>query len=354
MIHRLHIGLVVKFESIESVSRSEANDQSERVKVSENIVVLDGYTLNPGDITWEGFENIGPVTVYDRTPTDQIIQRAQGFSNILTNKTVLSRQILQNLPDASYIGVLATGYDNVDLVAAREQNITVTNIPTYGTDSVAQHATALLMELVRQPALHANAVKNGQWSASSDYCFALAPITELSGKTLGIIGIGRIGQAFARIGAAMGMTIVAHDEFPPPTEALNGLDVSYRDMDTVFSEADVISLHCPLTDLTKHLVNERRLALMKPDAILINTSRGPLVDNEALAAALNNEQIGGAGLDVLDVEPPPVDNPLISAKNCIITPHISWYSKASRQRLMDIAVANLSSYLSGAHTNVVN
>ena len=322
--------------------------------MSNNIVVLDGYTLNPGDITWEGFENIGTVTVYDRTPHDQILGRAQGFSNILTNKTALPREILENLPEASYVGVLATGYDNVDLIAAREQNITVTNIPTYGTDSVAQHATALLMELVRQPALHANAVKDGQWSASPDFCFALAPITELSGKTLGIIGIGRIGQAFARIGAAMGMTIIAHDEFPPTDEALNGLNVTYSDMDTVFSKADVISLHCPLTELTKHLVNERRLALMKPDSILINTSRGPLVDNEALAAALNSYQIGGAGLDVLDVEPPPADNPLITAKNCIITPHISWYSKASRQRLMDIAVSNLDSYLGGTHTNVVN
>ena len=322
--------------------------------MSNNIVVLDGYTLNPGDITWEGFENIGTVTVYDRTPHDQILGRAQGFSNILTNKTALPREILENLPEASYVGVLATGYDNVDLIAAREQSITVTNIPTYGTDSVAQHATALLMELVRQPALHANAVKDGQWSASPDFCFALAPITELSGKTLGIIGIGRIGQAFARIGAAMGMTIIAHDEFPPTDEALNGLNVTYSDMDTVFSKADVISLHCPLTELTKHLVNERRLALMKPDSILINTSRGPLVDNEALAAALNSYQIGGDGLDVLDVEPPPADNPLITAKNCIITPHISWYSKASRQRLMDIAVSNLDSYLDGTHTNVVN
>ncbi len=315
---------------------------------------MDGYTLNPGDISWSGFEALGQTTVYDRTSPEETIKRASGFEYVLTNKTVLSREVLSELPDIKYIGVLATGYDNVDILAAREQQIAVTNIPTYGTDSVAQHATALLMELVRQPALHATAVRNGKWSESPDFCFSLSPISELSGKTLGIIGIGRIGQAFARIGKAMGMNILAHDEFPPAEAAVSDLEVEFTDMDSVFKRADIISLHCPLTDKTKHLVNSKRLSIMKTDSLLINTSRGPLVDNEALANALNTGQIGGAGLDVLDVEPPPIDNPLLTAANCLITPHISWYSKASRERLMDIAVKNLENYISGKSTNVIN
>ena len=315
---------------------------------------MDGYTLNPGDISWSGFEALGQTTVYDRTSPEETIKRASGFEYVLTNKTVLSREVLSELPDVKYIGVLATGYDNVDILAAREQQIAVTNIPTYGTDSVAQHATALLMELVRQPALHATAVRNGKWSESPDFCFSLSPISELSGKTLGIIGIGRIGQAFARIGKAMGMNILAHDEFPPAEAAVSDLEVEFTDMDSVFKRADIISLHCPLTDKTKHLVNSKRLSIMKTDSLLINTSRGPLVDNEALANALNTGQIGGAGLDVLDVEPPPIDNPLLTAANCLITPHISWYSKASRERLMDIAVKNLENYISGKSTNVIN
>ena len=322
--------------------------------MASKIVVLDGYTLNPGDISWSGFEALGQTTVYDRTSPEETIKRASGFEYVLTNKTVLSREVLSELPDIKYIGVLATGYDNVDILAAREQQIAVTNIPTYGTDSVAQHATALLMELVRQPALHATAVRNGKWSESPDFCFSLSPISELSGKTLGIIGIGRIGQAFARIGKAMGMNILAHDEFPPAEAAVSDLEVEFTDMDSVFKRADIISLHCPLTDKTKHLVNSKRLSIMKTDSLLINTSRGPLVDNEALANALNTGQISGAGLDVLDVEPPPIDNPLLTAANCLITPHISWYSKASRERLMDIAVKNLENYISGKSTNVIN
>ncbi len=322
--------------------------------MASEIVVLDGYTLNPGDISWSGFEALGQTTVYDRTSPEETIKRASGFEYVLTNKTVLSREVLSELPDVKYIGVLATGYDNVDILAAKERQIPVTNIPTYGTDSVAQHATALLMELVRQPAIHATAVRNGQWSESPDFCFSLSPISELSGKTLGIIGIGRIGQAFARIGKAMGMNILAHDEFPPAEAAVSDLEVEFTDMDSVFKRADIISLHCPLTDKTKHLVNSGRLSMMKTDSLLINTSRGPLVDNEALANALNTGQIGGAGLDVLDVEPPPRDNPLLAAANCLITPHISWYSKASRERLMDIAVKNLASYIGGNSANVVN
>ncbi len=321
--------------------------------MAARIVVLDGYTLNPGDLSWSDLDQFGDVVVHDRTPATAVVERAAGFRFALTNKTPFSGETLAQLPDLHYVGVLATGYDVVDLTAAKARGIVVTNVPTYGTDSVAQHATALLLELVRQPALHAAAVRSGAWSESGDWCFPLAPITELSGKVLGIVGIGRIGRALARIGAAMGMSIIAYDEYPPDAEALAGLAVEFVEMDDLFRRADAISLHCPLTPATEHLVNVERLGLMKPGAVLLNTSRGPLVDNQALAAALHAGQIGGAGLDVLDVEPPPPDNPLLQAPNCIITPHVAWYAQAARQRLMDVAVSNLGAFLAGAPVNTV-
>ncbi len=283
--------------------------------MADRIVVLDGYTLNPGDISWEGFEEFGDVTVYDRTPAETILERAAGARFLLTNKIPLDAESLAALPDLAYIGVMATGYNVVDVLAAKERGVVVTNVPTYGTDSVAQHATALLLELARQPALHAAAVREGQWSSSVDWCFSLAPINELSGKVMGIVGIGRIGRALARIGAAMGMTIIAHDEYPPDAEALAGLDVEFTELDDLFRRADAVSLHCPLTPETERLVNAERLALMKPTAFLLNTSRGPLVDNQALADALKAGTLAGAGLDVLDEEPPPADNPLLTAPN---------------------------------------
>ena len=321
--------------------------------MADRIVALDGYTLNPGDISWSGFDEFGDVTVHDRTPAAAIIERAAGCRYVLTNKIPFTAETLDQLPDLAYIGVLATGYNVVDVAAAKQRGIVVTNVPTYGTDSVAQHATALLLELARQPALHAAAVRQGAWTQSIDWCFALAPITELSGKTLGIVGIGRIGRAFARIGAAMGMSILAYDEFPPDAEALAGLDVEFTDLDDLFRRADAVSLHCPLTPATERLVNADRLALMKPTAYVLNTSRGPLVDNQALADALTAGKIAGAGLDVLDEEPPPADNPLLSAPNCLITPHVAWYARASRQRLMDIAVDNLRAFVDGAPMNTV-
>ena len=321
--------------------------------MTDRIVVLDGYTLNPGDISWSGFDEFGEVTVYDRTEPADLLERAAGARFLLTNKVSLNLESLLALPDLAYIGVMATGYNVVDVPAARKRDIVVTNVPTYGTDSVAQHATSLLLELARQPALHADAVRNGVWTNSEDWCFTLAPISELSGKTLGVVGIGRIGRAFARICAAMGMTIIAHDEFPPSKEALEGLDVEFTGVDDLFSRADVVTLHCPLTPATEHIVNAQRLELMKPTAYVLNTSRGPLVDSAALAEALQKGTIAGAGLDVLDVEPPPADNPLISAPNCLITPHIAWYARASRQRLMDIAVENVRAFVDGAPVNTV-
>ena len=321
--------------------------------MADRVVVLDGYTLNPGDISWSGLEEFGEVRVHDRTPDDAILARAAGARFALTNKTPLSAATLARLPELAYIGVLATGYNIVDVAAATERGIVVTNVPTYGTDSVAQHATSLLLELVRQPALHAAAVREGAWTLSDDWCFALTPISELSGKTFGVVGIGRIGRALARIAAAMGMSIIAHDAYPPDAAALDGLSVEFTEMDDLFRRADVISLHCPLTPETEHLVNAERLALVKPTTYLLNTSRGPLVDNEALADALRDGRIAGAGLDVLDVEPPPADNPLLTAPNCLITPHIAWYARASRQRLMDIAVDNVRAFVAGAPINTV-
>ncbi|MEE9211723.1 MAG: D-2-hydroxyacid dehydrogenase [Phycisphaeraceae bacterium] len=322
--------------------------------MARRIVVLDGYTLNPGDIDWGPFEAIGQVTVHDRTADDQIVCRAAGAACVLTNKTPLSAHMLAQLPQLRYIGVLATGYNIVDVEAANQRNIVVTNVPTYGTDSVAQHATALLLELARRVSIHNRAVHEGKWSTSADWCFALAPITELTGLTLGVVGLGRIGLAVARIAAAMGMNIIAFDTHQLSPNELDGLQIEYKSIDEVFSESDAISLHCPLTDQTHHLVNAERLAMMKPTAVLINTSRGPLVDNDALARALRDGTIGGAGLDVLDVEPPAADNPLIGLPNCIITPHLAWYAQAARKRLMNIAAENLKAFVRGNPINVVN
>jgi glycerate dehydrogenase len=322
--------------------------------VTDRIVVLDGFTLNPGDISWDAFEPFGELTVHDRTPDAAIFERAASARYLITNKTPLTAETMAQLPDLAYIGILATGYNVVDLAAAAARDIVVTNIPTYGTGSVAQHATALLLELVRQPARHSDAVHAGAWTASEDWCFALTPITELNGKVLGIVGIGRIGRAVARIGAAMGMTILAHDEYPPDAATLAGLGVEFTTIADLFRRADVVSLHCPLTPQTDRLVNAERLALMKPTALILNTSRGPLVDSQALADALTSGGIAGAGLDVLDLEPPPADHPLLGAPNCLITPHIAWYARASRQRLMDTAIANLRAFIDGSPINAVS
>lgn len=313
------------------------------------IVVLDGYTLNPGDLSWKGLEALGTCTVHDRTPADQIVERAADADVLMTNKTVLSRETIAKLPNLKFIGVLATGFNVVDIDAARKRNIPVSNIPTYGTRSVAQMTFALLLELTQNVAHHANTVREGRWSASEDFCYWDTPLVELADLTIGLIGLGRIGNATADVARGFGMKVIAYDPFAKP-----GGDIELMELNEVLRNSDVISLHCPLTKENTGLINAERLALMKPSAFLINTSRGPLIDEPALAAALNEGTIAGAALDVLTVEPPVRDNPLFTAKNCIVTPHISWATRAARSRLMDIAVANVQAFIDGKPTNVVN
>ena len=322
--------------------------------MAEKIVILDGFALNPGDLDWQTLQVLGDVYIHDRTPPDLIVQRSQGATCLLVNKVALTREIMEALPDLRYVGILATGFNIVDMEAASERNIVVTNIPTYGTNSVAQHTAALMLEFARGVCIHDEAVKNGEWTHNDDWCFARQPMFELSGKTLGIVGIGRIGQAVARIGAAMGMKLIAHDKYWPDASVLAGLDVDRVAMDELFAVSDVITLHCPLTPENYRLVNSEKLNLMKSTALLLNTSRGALIDNQALADALNAGVIGGAGLDVLESEPPSIDNPLLTARNCRITPHIAWYAKESRSRLLQTAAENLSAFLKGRVENRVN
>ncbi|MBI5397369.1 MAG: D-2-hydroxyacid dehydrogenase [Verrucomicrobia bacterium] len=314
------------------------------------IVVLDGFTLNPGDLDWSGLQTLGEFTVHDRTPPHEVMPRANGAQIVLTNKTVLDAAVIAALPRLRYIGVLATGYNVVDIAAAAARGIPVTNTPGYGTPAVAQHTFALLLELCHHVGHHAATTREGRWCDSPDFCYWDFPLTELAGLTLGVVGYGAIGRAVARIGRAFGMNIIAHTE--PPCAPEDG--VEFVPLDDVFRRADVVTLHCPLTEATRNLVNARRLALMKPTAFLINTSRGPLVAEQDLADALNAGRIAGAGLDVLAVEPPGRTNPLFAAKNCLITPHIAWATRAARQRLMDIAVANVRAFLAGQPQNVVN
>jgi glycerate dehydrogenase len=318
------------------------------------IVCLDGYTLNPGDLSWEPFEVLGQLVVHDRTPRQQLLPHAQGAMALLTNKVPLHRQTLTQLPDLRYIGVLATGYNVIDVQAADECGVVVTNVPAYGTESVAQHTIALMLELMRQVGAHHHAVHTGQWSGQAEWCLPMTPIWECTGKTLGIVGLGRIGLAVARVAAAMGMRLIAHVMRQPPEDQLASLPVRFVELDELFEQADVVSLHCPQTPDTQNMVNAQRLARMKRSAFLINTSRGGLVDSVALAQALRSGTIAGAALDVLEQEPPPPDHPLIAAPNCIITPHVAWYALEARARLMKIAADNLASFLAGQPVNVVS
>jgi glycerate dehydrogenase len=315
------------------------------------IVVLDGHTLNPGDLSWEPLQELGECAIHERSAPDEVVPRSQGASILITNKVPLTRAQMAQLPDLRYIGVTATGYNIVDAAAARERNIHVTNVPTYGTRSVAQMTFALLLELAHHVGHHAQTVREGRWSRSPDFCYWDHPLIELDGLTAGIVGFGRIGRAFAELALAFGMRVLV---FSRSTAAELPAGMRRADLDTLLRQSDVVSLHCPLTPETKHLVNAPRLALMKPTAFLLNTSRGPLVDDLALADALNNGRLAGAGLDVLSVEPPPADNPLLRARNCLITPHIAWATHAARARLMATSIANVRAFLSGSPQNVVN
>ena len=316
-----------------------------------NIVVLDGYTLNPGDLSWDALKQLGPCTIYDRTPLESIVERAREAEIIFTNKTVLTRETIMGLPRLKYVGVLATGYNVVDIAAARERGIPVTNVPDYGTPSVAQHTFALLLELTQHVGHHAQTVRDGAWTRSADFCYWSFPLIELHGLTIGIIGFGKIGRAVARLAEAFGMRVLVHTRSKPADLSAH---YEFVPLDELLERSDVVSLHCPLTPENKQFINAARLARMKPTAFLLNTSRGPLLDEQAVADALNSGKIAGAGLDVLSVEPPKSDNPLLEAKNCLITPHIAWATRAARARLMDIAVENIREFAAGRPRNIVN
>lgn len=307
------------------------------------IVVLDGATLNPGDLSWSALQALAPSEIHERTAEREIPDRARGAEILLTNKTVLNAATIGALPGLRYIGVLATGYNVVDAAAARARNIPVTNIPAYGTASVAQHTIALLLELTNHVGQHAASVRAGGWSRCLDFCYAESPLVELDGKTLGLVGAGRIAQGVARIAGAFGMKVIFATRRGGRTE-----------LERVLGESDVISLHCPLTPETRELINASTLARMKPSAFLINTSRGPLIAEADLAAALNAGRLAGAAVDVLSTEPPPASNPLLTARNCIVTPHHAWATQAARDRLMTVAVDNVRAFLAGSPQNVVN
>lgn len=314
------------------------------------IVVLDGYGLNPGDLSWEAMEALGELKVYDRTSPAELMARAEGADALITNKTVITSADMDALPQLRYIGVLATGYNVVDVDSARKKGIVVTNIPAYSTHSVAQMVFAHLLHITQRVGHYATENKEGRWSANPDFCYWDTPLVELHGKKMGIVGFGNIGKATANLALAFGMEVYVYSSKP---QSFLPQGIQKRTLDELFKECDVVSLHCPLTSDTLELVNASRLALMKPSAILINTGRGPLINEKDLADALNEGRIAGAGLDVLSTEPPRKDNPLLKTRNCFITPHIAWATKEARERLMSIAVNNLKSYLQGIVINNV-
>ncbi len=316
------------------------------------IVVLDGYTLNPGDLSWDALKQLGELVVYERTPADKVVERAQGAEIIFTNKTPVTETAIQQLSNLKYIGVLATGYNMVHTAAAKANGIVVSNVPGYGTASVVQLTFALLLELCLHVQRHSDAVMEGQWAGAADFCFWNFPLLELAGKTMGIIGFGHIGHQVADVATAFGMNVVAHSR--TRSDQSHRKNFQWAALPELLQQADVVSLHCPLFPETTGLLNKDRLQLMKPTAFLLNTSRGPLIVEKDLADALNNDTIAGAGIDVLSVEPPSKDNPLFTAKNCLITPHIAWATKEARQRLMQVTVDNLTAFAAGKPVNVVN
>ncbi|GFO63803.1 D-2-hydroxyacid dehydrogenase [Geomonas paludis] len=316
------------------------------------IVVLDGYTLDPGDNPWDEVAAFGELVVYDRTPEELVLERCRGAQIVLTNKTRLSAATMKQLPEVRLICVLATGYNVVDLAQSAQLGIPVVNVPEYGSDSVAQHTIALLLEMTNRVAQYHAAVQRGEWSRSVDFTLVAQPLTELKGRSLGIVGLGRIGARVAAIAAALGMEILACN--PRSRVAPEGITVQWLELDDLFAKADVVSLHCPLTDQNEGLVNAERLRLMRPHALLINTSRGGLVNERDLADALDAGVIAGAAVDVAATEPIPCESPLLHAKNCIITPHIAWATLAARRRLMATTAGNIAAFLAGAPRNVVN
>lgn len=311
------------------------------------IVVLDGHTLNPGDLSWEPLEALGELTVHPRTAPGETVERCQGAQAVLTNKVPLGPAEFGRLPELRYVGVLATGYNIVDVAGAERRGITVTNVPEYGTRSVAQFAFALILELAHRVGRHSDLARGGSWSVSADFCFWEGELVELEGLTLGLVGYGRIGRATAALGRAFGMRVLAHD--PSVGEA----DVPMVPLERLLSESDVVSLHCPLTASNRGMIDRAALERMKPTAWLINTARGPLVNEADLAEALRNGTISGAAVDVLSAEPPSPDNPLLTAPNCIVTPHIAWATRAARARLMTTVADNLRAFLQGRPQNVV-
>ena len=315
------------------------------------IVVLDGYALNPGDLSWDEMKLLGELEIYDRTSPKQVLERSIGAEALITNKTVLTSDHMDALPNLKYIGVLATGYNVVDINAAKEHNIVVTNIPAYSTQSVAQMVFAHLLNITQRVGYYSTENTNGRWAKNQDFCYWDTNLIELAGKKIGIVGFGNIGQATARIALAMDMKVLAYTS---KNQADLPIGILKVDLDELFSASDVISLHCPLTPETKELVNTKRLNMMKKNAILINTGRGPLINEKDLADALNKESIAGAGLDVLSTEPPLADNPLLTAKNCFITPHIAWASFETRKRLVGILYDNINAFINAKPQNVIN
>lgn len=313
------------------------------------IIVTDGYTLNAGDLSWSSIEQFGELSVYERSAENELVERCSDADIILSNKTIFSKAIIDRLQNVKLLSVLAAGYNVIDIKAAKEKGITVCNTPGYGTPTVAQHTIALLLELTNHVGLHASSVANGEWIISKDWCYSKTTIIELAGKTFGIIGFGNIGVQVARIAGAFDMKIIYYSAHKKETSL-----AKYVDMPTLFSESDFISLHCPLKPDNHQFVNKQLLQLMKSTAYLINTARGQLINKQDLADTLNNNRIAGAALDVLSTEPPDKNNPLLSAKNCIITPHNAWMSKEARQRILDLTTKNIEAFLQYKPINVVN
>ncbi|MDN5213605.1 D-2-hydroxyacid dehydrogenase [Fulvivirgaceae bacterium BMA12] len=315
------------------------------------IVVLDGFTLNPGDLDWSPLQNLGTTKIFDRSTTAQILERSEGADIVLSNKAILDKSTLQKLKHLKLIAVTATGYNNIDVHAAHELGISVCNARNYSSASVAQQTLALILELTNQCGLHSTSVKNGEWSRCEDWSYRLSAMTELAGKTIGIVGFGHIGQMVAQIARGFGMQVLANRKNPKKDESN---DVEYVSLDHLLQNSDIVSLHCPLTEENKGFINTQSLALMKPTSLLINTSRGPLIHEKDLEQALRGKSIGGAGLDVLCQEPPYTDHPLFTLENCLITPHHAWATLESRQRLLDIVVDNVAAFIKGEAKNLVH